>query len=195
MGGARHHRAARESEVASARIEHDWRARWVRAKEHELAGLAARLKSLEELDAARAGYGDAARTVLVQANGTVCQKGAIADYLDVDAGYERAVESCLGDLLQHVVVERPEHAAAGFQIVRQADAGRCGFLIAANAEGHMSDSDVASGFSRTTVPAGVVALSSVVRVNGPFADAIRGAIGDAWIAVTYDAAAGASTIA
>jgi chromosome segregation ATPase len=70
--------------------------------------------SLEELDAARAAYGDAARTVLVQANGTVCQQGAIADYLEVEAGYERAVEACLADLLQHVVVEQPEHAAAGF---------------------------------------------------------------------------------
>ena len=63
-------RAARESELASARIEHEWRARSVRSREHDLAGFEARLKSLEELDAARAGYGDAARTVLVQANGT-----------------------------------------------------------------------------------------------------------------------------
>ena len=101
----------------------------VRSREHELAGLEARLKSLEELDAARAGYGDAARTVLVQANGKVSQQGAIADYLEVEAGYERAVEACLGDLLQHVVVERPEHAAAGFQLVREAGAGRCGFLV------------------------------------------------------------------
>ena len=45
--------------------------------------------------------------MLVQANGKVNQQGAIADYLEVDAGYERAVEACLGDLLQHVVVERP----------------------------------------------------------------------------------------
>ena len=70
------------------------------------------------------------RTVLAQANGKVGQQGAIADYLEVEAGYERAVEACLGDLLQHVIVERPEHAAAGFELVREQDAGRCGFLIA-----------------------------------------------------------------
>ena len=68
-------RAARESELASARIEHEWRARSVRAREHELAGLNARLKSLEELDAARAEYGDGARTVLSRANGRVNQQG------------------------------------------------------------------------------------------------------------------------
>ena len=37
------------------------------------------------------------------------------------------------------------------------------------------------------MPDGLVALSSVVRVNGPFAGAIRQAIGDAWIAPSYDA--------
>src|SRR5204862_6831224 len=36
-------RGARESELASARIEHEWRARAVRSREHELAGLEARL--------------------------------------------------------------------------------------------------------------------------------------------------------
>jgi chromosome segregation protein len=185
-------KAARESELASARIEHEWRVQSVRAREQEFAGVEARLRSLEELDAARAAYADAARTVLMQANGTVCQQGAIADYLEVDAGYERAVEACLGDLLQHVVVEQPEHAAAGFQLVRDANAGRCGFLIAANVEpssdgGHYVWSDLSR-----VAPEGVVALSSVVRVNGPFADAIRSTIADAWIAPSYDVASSAA---
>jgi chromosome segregation protein len=180
-------RAARESELASARIEHEWRARAVRAREHELAGLEARLTSLEELEAARAGYSDAARAVLVQANGRVNQQGAIADYLDVEPGYERAVEACLGDLLQHVVVERPEHAAAGFQLVREAGAGRCGFLI--------DGPSVESGLSRTSPPEDLRDLASVVRVNGRFAQAIQHAIGDAWIAPSYDRAAEASAIA
>src|SRR5262249_31395870 len=72
-------RAARDSELASARIEHEWRARAVRAREQELAALTARLASLEELETARAGYGDAPRAVLAEANGTVSQMGAIAD--------------------------------------------------------------------------------------------------------------------
>jgi chromosome segregation protein len=205
-------RAARESELASARIEHEWRARAVRAREHELAGLEARLRSLEELDAARAGYGDAARTVLVQANGKVNQHGAIADYLEVGAGYERAVEACLDDLLQHVVVERPEHAAAGFQLVREAAAGRCGFLVTSAAEtpvvaggffarmsvtgdaGPVGDWSAAPAGASPRPPEGFVALSSVVRVNGPYASAIRQAIGDAWIAPDYDGAASASRL-
>lgn len=179
-------RMARESELASARIEHEWRVRTVRAREQELAGLEARLKSLEELQAGHAGYGDAARAVLAQANGKVNQRGAIADYLDVDGGYERAVEAYLGDLLQHVIVERPEYASAGFQLVREQQAGRCGFLIAAAGVEH------AGMPASESAPDGCRTLSSVVRANGPFAAAIQSAIGDAWITDSYEQAADAS---
>ena len=191
-------RMARESELASARIEHEWRARLVRSGEHDLAGMEARLQSLEELEAARAGYGDAARTLLAQANGKVGQKGAVADYLEVEAGYERAVEAFLADLLQHIVVERPEHAVAGFSLVREAGAGRCGFLIAsvpapdgvAPGQGRVA----ADGVADFGPAGGVVPLSSVVRVGGAYADAIRHAIGDAWIADSYERAADASQL-
>jgi len=190
-------RAARESELASARIEHEWRARSVRDREHELAGFDARLKSLEELDAARAAYGDAARTVLVQANGTVNQQGAVADYLDVEAGYERAVEACLGDLLEHVVVEWPGQAAAGFGLVREAGAGRCGFLVTSGIDAGPDSAPrpLTPPAPPVAMSAGLVALRSVVRVNGPFADVIREALGDAWIAPTYEAASRASGMA
>lgn len=177
-------RAARESELASARIEHEWRSRSLRALEHELAGLEARLASLEELEAARAGYGDAARAVLVQANGKVDQRGAIADYLEVQPGYERAVESGLGDLLQYVVVDRPEQALAGFELVREAGAGRCGFLITSLGAPSIKRPVTGPGEGSS-----VRTLSSVVDVNGPFADEIRGALGDLWIAPTYEDAA------
>jgi len=183
-------RSARESELASARIEHEWRANQVRAREHELAGLSARLASLEQLDASRAGFGDAARAVLANANGKVNQKGAVADYIEVETGYERAVDACLSDLLQHVVVERAEHATAGFGVVREADAGRCGFLIAEGA-----DRSLGSSLMDSAPPDGVVSLSSVIHISGDYAGAIRHAIGEAWIADSYERAEAASRIA
>ena len=57
--------------------------------------------------------------------------GSVADFLEVEAGYERAVESVLGDLLQHVVVPTRAHAAAGLQFARDNDAGRPGFRFPA----------------------------------------------------------------
>ena len=175
-------RAARESELASARIEHEWRARSVRTREHELAGLNARLKSLEELEARRAEYGDAARTLLAQANGKVNQKGAVADYLEVEVGRERAVEAFLGDILQHIVVEQQDHAFAGFELIREASAGRCGFVVI---EG---DDSVSSDVQPVTPPPGFVALSSVLKVNGPYETVLRRTIGDAWLTDSYERA-------
>ena len=67
--------------------------------------------------------------VLVNANGKVGQMGALADFLEVEPKYERAVEACLGDLLQHVVVERLDHVSAGLKLIRQENAGRCGFIV------------------------------------------------------------------
>jgi chromosome segregation protein len=182
-------RAARESELASARIEHEWRSRSVRSREQELAGLDARLQSFEELQAARAEYDDAARTLLGQPAGAIRHRGAIADYIEVEPGYERAVQACLGDLLQHVIVERPEDAVAGFQLLRGQRAGRCGFLVADSASADEPRQDASGGdTSRRTLPVEVAWLSSVVRVTGPFAASIRRAMGEAWITDTYERA-------
>jgi chromosome segregation protein len=199
IGTTRAMRAARESELASARLEHEWRARTLREREQELARLEARLKSLEELEAARAGYGDAARMILAQFDPHISQQGAIADYLEVDPAHERAVDSCLGDLLEHVVVERPESAAAGLELVRSRGAGRCGFLIASSAASTDAREDACSPSGPADacaagpqLPDGVVLLSSVVGVSGPFAGAIRRALGDAWLVPSYAEAAGLS---
>jgi len=189
LDGTKMARTARESELASARIEHEWRARSVRTREHELAGLVARVKSLEELEAGRAEYGDAARTILAEANGAINQKGAVADYLEVTAGCERAVEAYLGELLQHIVVERPGHAFAGFELVRDASAGRCGFVIAEGAIASSSDAADAQ------LPRGIVPLSSVVRVNGAYGDVLRHVLGQAWLADSYERAESAAVTA
>jgi chromosome segregation protein len=188
LDAARVARAARESELASARIEHEWRARDVRVREQELAGASARLRSLEELDAHRAGFADAARMVLVNANGRVGQMGALADFLEVEPRYERAIEACLGDLLQHVLVERLEHVSAGLRLIRQEDAGRCGFIVGRPGTEVQGTNVQGTEVQSSEVPAGTVRLQSVVRVGGPFAGALRAAMGEALIADSFDTA-------
>jgi chromosome segregation protein len=174
-------RAARETELATARGEHEWRARDVRTREQELAGLDARLASLQELAASRAEFGDAARVVLVQANGHVGQQGAVADYLEVDGRYERAVEACLGDLLQHVIVERHDQAAAGLSLVREQDAGRCGFVVI--------DPGSNGYHPREAVRvAGVIPVADVLRIQGPHAATIASVLPEAYVADSFDRA-------
>jgi chromosome segregation protein len=174
-------RAARESDLSAARADHEGRVRDIRTREQELAASEARLVSLEELAASRAEFGDATRMVLVHANGRVGQQGAVADYLEVDRRYERAVEACLGDLLQHVIVERHDQAAAGLSLVREHDAGRCGFVVIdAGSNGYHPRESV-------RVP-GILAVSDVVRVSGPHAGTILKVLPDAYVADTFDQA-------
>jgi chromosome segregation protein len=122
-------RAARESELAVGRASRDTLVKDLRTREHELAGLAARLQSLEELDAARAEYGEGARAILADATGAVAHLGSVADYVEIDRQYERAVDAALGDLLQHVVVRSHQDAAAGLRLARERATGRVGFLV------------------------------------------------------------------
>jgi len=223
LDSARLAKVARESELASARVEHEWRARDVRTREHDLAGMSARLRSLEEIDTHRSGFADAARMVLVNANGKVGQMGAVADFIEVEPRYERAVEACFGDLLQHILVERLEHVSAGLKLIRQEDAGRCGFIvgrpdgsvdvIAAPTSAPAIDPQESSSFFRSifagapaaipsapaaadsgtgmqtySAPTGAVMLSSVVKVGGPFPQAINAVMGGALIADSFEAA-------
>jgi chromosome segregation protein len=174
-------RAAREAELASARAELEWRARTVRVREQELAGMEARLASLEELTASRREFGDAARMVLVQANGRVGQQGAVADYVDVDTRYERAVEAVLGDLLQHVIVERHEQAAAGLSLVRDQDAGRCGFVVV---DPGSTGYHPREAFRRD----GIVPIADVMRIGGTHATTIQQVLPDAYVADSFDRA-------
>jgi chromosome segregation protein len=174
-------RAARESELAGARADRDARAQAFRAREHELAAMTARLGSLVELDAARAEYGDGARLVLAESNGAVGQMGSVADYLEVAGRHERAVEACLGDLLQHVVVRTHEDASAGLAFARERNAGRVGFLVAAAPAG------TGAAIGPPATP-GVSSLKDLVGLSGPAADAISAAIANAWVAETAEAA-------
>ena len=186
-------RTAREFELSSARIEHEWRSREVRSREQDLAAMNGRLKSLEEIDTHRSGFADAARMVLVSANGKVNQMGALADFIEVEPRYERAVEACLGDLLQHILVERLEHVSAGLQLIRQENAGRCGFIVG-NPDGsatvhHEGSTTAVHHGGSTEVPHGFMRLSSVVRVGGPFPAAIQAVMDGALIAESFEAAA------
>jgi chromosome segregation protein len=172
---------AREAELVAARAEYEERLRGVRDREQELARIEARLSSLVELEATRGEFGDAARMVLVQANGNVGQQGAVADYLDVDRRYERAVEACLGDLLQHVIVERHDQAASGLALVREHDAGRCGFVVIDPGSNGFHPRD-------TIRMPGIVPLSDVLRIAGPHIATIRKVVPEAYVAETFDQA-------
>jgi chromosome segregation protein len=180
-------RAARESELAGARTNRESQALELRNREHDLAALVARLASLEEFDAARAQYGDGARTILADSPEAVAHLGSVADYLDVDHRYERAVEACLGEWLQHVVVSSHAHAAAGLRFVGERNAGRVGFLVTEGSRPVELRPEALEG-TRPEAPEGLTPLADVVRVSGPAADVIVSTIANAWLAFDFETA-------
>jgi chromosome segregation protein len=168
-------RRRRDEELTIARSERQARLAELNGAERDLAALQARLASLEELDAARAEYGDGARLLLADAVDLgFSHLGSVADRLDVDRQHERAVEACLGELLQHVVVSSYDDAAAGLRLASERQAGRVGFVIA--------DGDAAWPEPAVPPAPGLRPIEDVVRISGEAAAAVRLAIGTVWIA-------------
>jgi chromosome segregation protein len=91
-----------------------------------------RLESLKELDQRRAYYSPAVQ--LIFSTGETPRDfhfiGTLADALNVDAKWERAVEGVLGSSLQSIVVPTPDDAIRAAQWLRENNGGRASFLVA-----------------------------------------------------------------
>ncbi len=91
-----------------------------------------RLESLKELDNRRAYYSPAVQLIF---SSTETPRdfhfiGTLADALNVDAKWERAVEGVLGSSLQSIVVPTPDDAVRAAQWLRENNGGRASFLVA-----------------------------------------------------------------
>jgi chromosome segregation protein len=91
-----------------------------------------RLESLKELDERRAYYSPAVQLVFspVESPRDFHFIGTLADALNVDAKWERAVEGILGSSLQAIVVPTPDDAVRAAQWLRENNGGRASFLVA-----------------------------------------------------------------
>jgi chromosome segregation protein len=172
-------RQSTESGLGTARVERDWRVRDARTQEKEVAALEGRLRSLQQLEASRAAYGEAARLVLGSPEAGVTHFGSVADHLEVEPGGEKAVEAAFGDLLQVILVATAADAERGLAFGRERNLGRCGFLSADQG---------APAFEPRPVAGNAQAIDAVVRVIGPHQALIRWALGDVWLAPDADTA-------
>jgi len=91
-----------------------------------------RLESLKELDERRACYSSAVQFVFSQTEipRDFHHLGTLADLINVDAKWERAVEGVFGSSLQSIVVPTPEDAVRAARWLRENNAGRASFLVA-----------------------------------------------------------------
>ena len=182
LDAVRADREARAAELESARCAVESRTRDLREREQQVAVMRARVESLEELEAGRAAYGEAAREVLA-ADSRVAHHGSVADHLEVERRDESAAESCLADLLQDVVVPSREDALAGVALAASREIGRCGFVVAGET--------AATPAVRPPHPA-LRAITDVVKVTGAGAAAVRRLLRHRWVAPTLDDALAAA---
>ena len=91
-----------------------------------------RLESLKELDERRAYYSPAVQLIFSPSETPRDFHfiGTLADALNVDAKWERAVEGVLGSSLQSIVVPTPDDAIRAAQWLRENNGGRASFLVA-----------------------------------------------------------------
>ncbi|HEY8413873.1 MAG TPA: chromosome segregation protein SMC [Pyrinomonadaceae bacterium] len=91
-----------------------------------------RLESLKELDQRRAYYSPAVQLIFSTSETPRDFHfiGTLADALNVDAKWERAVEGVLGSSLQSIVVPTPADAVRAAQWLRENNGGRASFLVA-----------------------------------------------------------------
>ncbi len=100
----------------------------LRQAEERRAATAARLESLQELIRGLEGFGEGARQLVAELEGTDQVLGTVADLLRTPEELEAAVELVLGDRLRGLVVRDPEEAA------RRVPDGASGRLLLVPAE-------------------------------------------------------------
>ncbi|TWT04655.1 chromosome segregation protein SMC [Planomicrobium sp. CPCC 101079] len=92
--------------------------------------LAARIETLQELEADFSGFFQGVREVLVARQNGQLQgiAGAVAEMAQVDQAYAKAIETALGASSQHIITETEQHAREAIDFLRKKKAGRSTFL-------------------------------------------------------------------
>ena len=124
--------------VAEGDRELDTLRKSAEAQRAEVSSLAARRDSLRQLLEHRAYTTEAVKDIFdaieMEPREGFKPTGILADYLEVDPGYEKAVEQFLGEDLEYIVVGDWAEAGRGVRLVREEFGGRAAFLVRSGAE-------------------------------------------------------------
>ncbi len=99
----------------------------LRAMTDEYAMVAARLSTLEEMEKSFENLKGGAKAVMLRGSGNGV-KGLLADCIEANPGYERAVEAVLGERLQYVIVEDLKRGVEAIEYLKSNGAGRGSFV-------------------------------------------------------------------
>ena len=144
LESVRQRRASTESGLSDRRTRAAEARKRLDALRSEFSRIKARKDSLEEILSHRAYTTEAVKRLFTASSqgqaGGLRPLGVLADYVEVDAAHERAVEEFLHDELEYVLVEDWEQAEQGLRLLRNDLDGRATFLVHPEKEAALADS-------------------------------------------------------
>ncbi len=113
----------------------------------EESRIVSRTSLLSEMKKEYEGFSRAVKTIMQEKRGGGLKNihGTVAELVKVPDDYAVAIETALGDSVQHIVVDREEDGKAGINLLKRRDAGRATFLpLSAIKGGEISEKDILS---------------------------------------------------
>jgi len=99
----------------------------LKALEAEYANARARLEAIEEMNSALDYLKDGARTIMQRRDGRGII-GLVSDVIEINPGYEKAVEAVLGERLEYVIVESHKEGVEAIDFLKAGLGGRSSFV-------------------------------------------------------------------
>jgi len=171
-----------EGEIEEAKKEEEGLRERLKTLDHEitslkeaLSGKSTRLKSLQEFHEGYAWCKGTTQAIMTSTKNTLQGLVAlVADCLSVQAGYERAVESVLGEKLEYVVVRSMEDGLEAINYLKEAALGRGHFVpLELRPEGN--------GRSEKNLPREMDPLLKHVSAPTDFAPLVNLLLGDTFV--------------
>ena len=142
------------SREAALKQEQEAGEKLLQKRRDEFSAAASRLKSLQELEAQFAGYGQGVRNLLLAEPFKNAPFTMLADAIEVEEECEVALESVLGERLQYLLCGSAQSALDAVAHLKGSAGGRCSFVTSAPWRGSLADRpvDAAPLIDRVTVP-------------------------------------------
>lgn len=101
-------------------------------KKEQVHGVRARLDSLNELQKNRAGYWEGVKSLLKgRETGEITRNlpGSLADFIEVEPRFEKAIESALNEKLQGILVDSPADSVELIRYLKESSSGKAIFVL------------------------------------------------------------------
>ncbi len=139
-------KAAVNAQLALEKDERDRLRTTLRGLDIELSGHRSRYETLKAMDDQFGWYDSGVKALMnrMKKSGDTRIKGILADILRPEKGYEKALEACLGEVLQYLVVDTSEQAEELIKDLVRHNDGTCGFIAmdAVTADGENDDAGI-----------------------------------------------------